>query len=158
MTDDDVGYGKPPKNNRFKPGVSGNPKGRPKRTQMALAQIIGDALKASIEYRDQGRTRITSRLELRLKLLVDRAVKGSVSDATRILEVRAHAQKFGDGGIERFIVTNWMPDYPGQTAAQKTQEFAAAGEAHSVEWWNAGDQAADKSSEIAQEPKQTVDQ
>ena len=26
----DVGFGKPPKNSRFKPGQSGNPKGRPK--------------------------------------------------------------------------------------------------------------------------------
>ena len=29
-SDDDVGYGKPPRSRRFKPGQSGNPKGRPK--------------------------------------------------------------------------------------------------------------------------------
>jgi hypothetical protein len=28
--DYEVGYGKPPKHTRFKPGQSGNPKGRPK--------------------------------------------------------------------------------------------------------------------------------
>ena len=28
--DYEVGYGKPPKSKRFKPGASGNPKGRPK--------------------------------------------------------------------------------------------------------------------------------
>ena len=28
-TSDDVGYGRPPKHTRFKPGQSGNPKGRP---------------------------------------------------------------------------------------------------------------------------------
>lgn len=28
-SDDDVGYGKPPKTYQFKPGKSGNPKGRP---------------------------------------------------------------------------------------------------------------------------------
>jgi Family of unknown function (DUF5681) len=36
MADDDVGYGRPPKKFRFKPGVSGNPKGRPKRDPGAL--------------------------------------------------------------------------------------------------------------------------
>jgi hypothetical protein len=31
----EVGYGKPPQNTRFKKGMSGNPKGRPKRTASA---------------------------------------------------------------------------------------------------------------------------
>jgi len=44
MSNDDVGYGKPPKNTRFKAGVSGNPKGRPKRSPMALAEIVGKVL------------------------------------------------------------------------------------------------------------------
>jgi hypothetical protein len=28
--DDEVGYGKPPKHGQFKPGKSGNPRGRPR--------------------------------------------------------------------------------------------------------------------------------
>jgi hypothetical protein len=31
MADDEIGYGKPPLSGRFRPGVSGNPSGRPKR-------------------------------------------------------------------------------------------------------------------------------
>lgn len=40
--DEDVGYGKPPKRTRFKPGQSGNPKGRPKRAfgKHHLANVI----------------------------------------------------------------------------------------------------------------------
>lgn len=34
--DDDVGYMRPPKKNRFKPGQSGNPKGRPLKRRHAL--------------------------------------------------------------------------------------------------------------------------
>jgi len=44
MTDDKVGYRRPPRSGRFKPGVSGNPKGRPKRNLSTLAQIVNDAL------------------------------------------------------------------------------------------------------------------
>jgi len=40
MADYEVGYGKPPKSRRFQPGVSGNPKGRPKRKPLALAETI----------------------------------------------------------------------------------------------------------------------
>jgi hypothetical protein len=35
VSDYEIGYGKPPRNGRFKPGVSGNPKGRPKRGPLA---------------------------------------------------------------------------------------------------------------------------
>src|SRR5260370_378178 len=105
MSSDDVGYRKPPKNTRFKAGVSGNPKGRPKRSPVALAEIVGKVLNAPIEYRDQGRIKTASRLEVSLKLLVDRAVKGSIHDAGRILAARAHAQQFGDVGMEQLIIT-----------------------------------------------------
>jgi hypothetical protein len=37
--DNDVGYGKPPKRSRFKPGQSGNPKGRPKRARSKAQQF-----------------------------------------------------------------------------------------------------------------------
>ena len=50
MSDDDhddyeVGYGKPPKDTQFKPGQSGNPKGRPKGTQnfkTDLKEVLSD--------------------------------------------------------------------------------------------------------------------
>jgi hypothetical protein len=31
MDDDEVGFGKPPKKHQWKPGQSGNPKGRPRK-------------------------------------------------------------------------------------------------------------------------------
>lgn len=35
----DVGYGKPPKNSQFKPGQSGNPKGRPKKYKSPISVL-----------------------------------------------------------------------------------------------------------------------
>jgi Family of unknown function (DUF5681) len=156
MANDDVGYGKPPKNTRFKAGVSGNPKGRPKRSPMAFAEVVGKVLNAPIQYRDRGQIKTASRLEVSLKLLVDRAVKGNIHDAGRILAARAHAQQFGDVGMERLIITDWLPDYPGQTAAQKTREFAATNDAGSLEWWNTEERPTEQSSEAPQSPMRGV--
>ncbi len=36
----DVGYRKPPKHTRFKPGQSGNPRGRPKGTKNLKTDLI----------------------------------------------------------------------------------------------------------------------
>lgn len=125
MSDDDaVGYRKPPKQSRFRPGVSGNPKGRPKRKPMELAAIIRDVLGARIQYREQGHIKGAPRQEVVLKKLIERAVKGHIEAADLVLRVRARAQRFGNADVERLEVSGWLPDYPGQTAEQKSRDFA----------------------------------
>src|ERR1700748_300131 len=47
MSDDKVGYKKPPKGTRFKKGKSGNPKGRPKKQP---SDDFGEALLKALEY------------------------------------------------------------------------------------------------------------
>jgi hypothetical protein len=135
MSDYEIGYGKPPAKSRFPAGVSGNPKGRPRRKPFGLAEIIGGALNAPIEYRDKDRIRAISRHELILKMLIDRAVKGNLKYADLVLKIRAHGERFGEVGVSRLLVTDWLPDYFGQTADQKTQEFASTGDADPVAWW-----------------------
>ena len=51
MADYEIGYGKPPRSRRFQPGVSGNPKGRPKKKSSPLAETINKVLNAPIQYR-----------------------------------------------------------------------------------------------------------
>jgi Family of unknown function (DUF5681) len=79
MSDDDVGYGKPPKHSRFKPGNNANPKGRPKRKPTAIAEIIDDVLDGPAEYRERGRTKKASRRELTVKTHIKRALAGDLS-------------------------------------------------------------------------------
>src|SRR5271155_3037151 len=95
-----VGYGKPPKKSRFKRGISGNPKGRPKRKSNPLAEIINNVLRASIEYRERGRIKTTTRHELNLKMLIEHAVKGDLGAAELVLKVRDHAQRWGEAGVD----------------------------------------------------------
>jgi hypothetical protein len=44
----DVGYGKPPENTRFKPGQSGNPRGRPKGSRNKIPALNEERLKTII--------------------------------------------------------------------------------------------------------------
>jgi hypothetical protein len=135
MADDKVGYGQPPKAFQFKRGASGNPKGRPKRKPVALAEIIENALTARIRYRERGQTKTGSRTELGLRMMIDRAVKGDLGAAELVLVIRAHAQRTGDAGVERLEVSDWLPDRPGQTAEEKTRDFVDKTPANAAEWW-----------------------
>ena len=58
----DTGYGKPPKHTQFKPGHSGNPRGRP-RGQQNFKTVIEQALNEKITIREGDRTRKVTRME-----------------------------------------------------------------------------------------------
>jgi hypothetical protein len=121
MGDYAVGYGKPPRSGRFKPGASGNPNGRPKRKPLVAGEIIGGTLSGPMTYRDRGQTIVTTRLELSLKLLIDSAVAGDLRAAEDVLRFRTHALRFGDTGVEWLEISDWLPDHSGQTGEQKTR-------------------------------------
>ena len=70
-----VGYGRPPEHTRFKPGRSGNPKGRPKRHRN-LRTIVEDILNEQIRIREGERTRDMPRLEALVRTTLNRALKG----------------------------------------------------------------------------------
>jgi hypothetical protein len=128
---DDIGHGRPPKQHQFKPGVSGNPKGRPKRKPADVSEVIKGTLNAPIQIRDQGRTKTVTRTEVGLKKLVDNAVRGDLTAAATLLQVRTQASRYGDAERETVEIRNWLEDYPGQTAEQKSKESAVSGQVDS---------------------------
>jgi hypothetical protein len=135
MNDEKVGYGKPPKASRFKPGVSGNPMGRPKRKPVPYSEALNHVLDAPIEYLERGRSKVTTRRELNLKRWVDRAVNGDIHAAAHILKIRAQAEYEGEPGSETILVRGWLWDHPGQTAEQKTQAAMASKDGEPLKWW-----------------------
>jgi hypothetical protein len=122
MTTSDVGRGRPPKHSRFKPGVSGNPKGRPKRTPIALGKIASNVLGTLVEYRENGRSRKATRGELTIKAFVENALKGSLSAAEMLLTLRSRSPVADV--IQTIDLDNWLPDYPGQTGAERSRQHA----------------------------------
>jgi Family of unknown function (DUF5681) len=72
--DYEVGYGKPPKERRFKPGQSGNASGRPKRSKNAKT-LLREALDEIVVVTEAGVQQRMSKREVFFKTLVARAMK-----------------------------------------------------------------------------------
>jgi hypothetical protein len=81
MSDYDVGYGKPPKHSQFKKGVCPNPHGRGKRRDLKVAEILNKVLNAKTEFRERGKLKKASRIELSVRRLAASALKGDVGSA-----------------------------------------------------------------------------
>src|ERR1700724_4675339 len=73
--DYEVGYGKPPRDTRFKRGQSGNPRGRPPGAKN-LSTLLNEALNELVVVTEnRGRKRIRKR-QAAFKALVKRGAKG----------------------------------------------------------------------------------
>ena len=70
-----VGYGRPPLQSRFKPGQSGNPKGRPRQSRN-MRTIVKQVLSEDMQIREGGRLRRMSAMEALVRTLRARAFKG----------------------------------------------------------------------------------
>jgi hypothetical protein len=80
----EVGYARPPKKTQFKPGQSGNPKGRPKGAKNE-ATILKGILNRRLEIREAGRARKISVLEAMLLKFTEDALKGNTKSAVFLL-------------------------------------------------------------------------
>jgi Family of unknown function (DUF5681) len=92
----ETGYGKPPLSTRFKKGVSGNPKGRPKSDQQKLGSVIIDVLNREIEFMEGGKLKRASIMEVIITQLASSAAKGEVGAARMLLKLKQHVETHGE--------------------------------------------------------------
>jgi len=81
-----VGFGKPPKHSRFKPGQSGNPKGRPKGAR-GLKTELAEELNERISVTESGSVRKVSKLRAVLKAMTAKALSGDPRAANVVLNL-----------------------------------------------------------------------
>jgi hypothetical protein len=79
-----VGYKKPPRHTQFKPGQSGNPKGRSKKS-VTLDETLAKELLATICVAQGGRRRRTSVLGALIKLFIHAGLKGDLKAGALLL-------------------------------------------------------------------------
>jgi hypothetical protein len=79
-----VGYGRPPLATRFRPGRSGNPRGRPKGAR-SLAAVVASTLAERIAITEDGHRKRITKLEAAVKQLVNRAALGEARSMQLLL-------------------------------------------------------------------------
>jgi Family of unknown function (DUF5681) len=87
MDDGKVGYKRPPKATQFKPGKTGNARGRPKGSRKLDADLV-EMLSQVMTVREGGKTRRISRQEAILRRLLSQALQGDEKAIKLILSMR----------------------------------------------------------------------
>jgi hypothetical protein len=133
----DVGYRRPPKSTQFKPGQTGNPKGRPKNVRNFKTDLR-DELSELITVRENGQERRITKLRALVKALVAAAIKGDMRAANAIVtfstkslagaedtapttDATTDDQDIIDAFVERELKRR-RPATSGSTAAQKPKK------------------------------------
>jgi hypothetical protein len=81
-----VGYGRPPKHSRFKPGRSGNPGGRPKSAR-GLRTLLREEMRERVSVTENGKTKKLSKLQIIVKRLFEKAGKGDARAISTLMEL-----------------------------------------------------------------------
>ena len=81
----EVGYGRPPKNTQFKPGQSGNAKGRPKRSRNRLT-IFSDELSQRVVINEHGQRKTISKSEVILRQMINKSAAGDLKATAMVLD------------------------------------------------------------------------
>jgi hypothetical protein len=87
-----VGYKRPPNKTQFKPGQSGNLRGRPKRPKLDMSNILNNALNAKIVVTNLGTTK--TGLEAFAQTTVDRVLQGDAKGIPALMKLFDKAKAF----------------------------------------------------------------
>lgn len=102
--DYEVGYGRPPKVAQFKPGQSGNPKGR-KRRHKSVAQQMQDELNRRVTITEGGQAKRYSVQQVMLRSIATKAAKGDLRAATFVMNLVASESAAHSETIDQTTLT-----------------------------------------------------
>src|SRR5271155_147156 len=98
-----VGYRNPPKQSRFRKGVSGNPKGRPKGA-FNLATVLWRTLQERVVVNENGVRRTVPKLEAALKQLVNQAASGDLAAIRQLTALTVFTQPEAGGARNESVL------------------------------------------------------
>jgi hypothetical protein len=93
--DYEIGYGKPPRRNRFKKGQSGNLRGRP-RGATNLLTLLNEVLNERVIVADDAGRRKITKGEAIIKQLVNQAAKGDWRRAKLVVDMQQDTERRTD--------------------------------------------------------------
>jgi hypothetical protein len=87
-----IGYKKPPKKSQFKPGQSGNAKGRPKGSKN-FASELSEELMEKIAIKEDGKKKSISKQRALVKALLAKALQGNAQAANVLINAALKLQE-----------------------------------------------------------------
>jgi hypothetical protein len=86
-----VGFRRPPEATRFKKGVSGNPRGRPKGS-LNVATAFMKALREKVVINERGQRKTITKLKAALKQLANKGASGDLRALTQLIALAQDAE------------------------------------------------------------------
>ena len=128
-----VGYCRPPRATRFRPGQSGNPRGRPRKPK-PIQELLATELRQRAPVRENGREQKLPKLELVVKRLVHDAIRGNHSAVRLLIDLIKVTEEGSDQGLvdrtieelnaeDREILARYLR--PGDAAAESGTDDGA---------------------------------
>jgi hypothetical protein len=102
-----VGYGRPPVHTRFKPGSSGNTKGRPKGSRN-IKTVLEHVMNQKVTVRENGKTRKTTKFEAMVQSHASKAIKGDARSLSALLALLVKTGQLTEDGSENS--TSWLTE------------------------------------------------
>jgi hypothetical protein len=118
--DPKVGYGKPPVQHRFKPGTSGNPRGRPKALP-TFAELMERELKRSKRFVIEGKDVRLTGFEVLARKLLAGAANGKAKPLAVVMEMMTKITK---AQRTQRIIDRGVTVHEGMSAKEACDEYA----------------------------------
>jgi len=87
MSDEKIGYKRPPKAHRFKQGESDNPRGRTPKARRNLDADLAEMLNKQIPVRENGKLRVITQQQALLLRLFEQGLGGDVKSTASIMSM-----------------------------------------------------------------------
>lgn len=87
-----VGFKKPPEGHRFRSGISGNPKGRPKGSYN-VSQVLARTLLETVVVNENGQRKTITKLEATVKQVLNKAASGDLHAAKFLIDLARMAEQ-----------------------------------------------------------------
>ena len=120
--DGTVGYKRPPLHSRFKPGVSGNPSGRPKDSKN-FKTLLHAILNEQISLQEGSQSRKISKAEAIMRRLIIGALKGDSRDLHALFRLAEQTGQFGNEATDQPLTIRWVTTY--ESKPQSRDELPA---------------------------------
>lgn len=120
----DVGYGRPPKHTQFKPGTSGNPKGRPNGAPPVEDLLLREARKL-VTVKIGGKVEKISKIEALVRQLFRLALEGDLQAARMVMSYLDLAMAGEEGSGDGSLASVFGAEIPDQKTLERITDRLA---------------------------------